>query len=417
MVYFHLIIHTCHICHIQRNSKETITMIRKFGVKNFSCFNEGINVDFTFDGKVPKSVSQGKDYTTVLGIKGANGSGKTNIIKAIYFLSNFCGMGSMSDLKVDDLIPINSFFRNDRPSEFYIEFEQDGCIYNYELSLSESMVFSEVLHKKVTKKSSKVVKLLERKNSEIIFTTPEFKELETIKLKDNSSVINQFTKYRFKSEMLEIKSIHRFFFHILTNVSNLGYFDHKQNESEISKEYSKDPERFNFVKKIIMSADSGIQDIIIHSRKNEHNEEYYFPLFTHVNKGHNQYLTYYEQSSGTQSLYNKMSMYWLVLKLGGLLALDEFDIHIHSLILPKIIDLFLNEKINTKNAQFIFTAHNTELIDSLGKYRTILVNKEDNESYCYRLDEIPGTMIRNDRAITPLYLQGKLGGVPSVEEI
>ncbi|TOA04168.1 hypothetical protein CGK40_02880, partial [Vibrio parahaemolyticus] len=41
-----------------------------------------------------------------------------------------------------------------------------------------------------------------------------------------------------------------------------------------------------------------------------------------------------------------------------------------------------------------------------------LVNKEDGESYGYRLDEIPGSMIRNDRPITPLYVSGKIGGVP-----
>ena len=40
------------------------------------------------------------------------------------------------------------------------------------------------------------------------------------------------------------------------------------------------------------------------------------------------------------------------------------------------------------------------------------MNKEDNESYCYRLDEITGSMIRNDRQITPLYLDGKIGGIP-----
>ena len=85
------------------------------------------------------------------------------------------------------------------------------------------------------------------------------------------------------------------------------------------------------------------------------------------------------------------------------------------MILPLIVDLFTNKEINKHNAQFIFTAHNTEIIDVLGKYRTILVNKEDNVSYCYRLDEIPGNMVRNGRPITPLYLHKKLGGVPSTD--
>jgi hypothetical protein len=53
-------------------------------------------------------------------------------------------------------------------------------------------------------------------------------------------------------------------------------------------------------------------------------------------------------------------------------------------------------------------------MDFLGRYRTILVNKENNESYGYRLDEISGDIIRNDRPISPAYNAGKIGGVPHV---
>jgi hypothetical protein len=43
-----------------------------------------------------------------------------------------------------------------------------------------------------------------------------------------------------------------------------------------------------------------------------------------------------------------------------------------------------------------------------------LVNKENTESYCYRLDEIPSDILRNDRLISPAYNQGKIGGVPKI---
>ena len=41
-------------------------------------------------------------------------------------------------------------------------------------------------------------------------------------------------------------------------------------------------------------------------------------------------------------------------------------------------------------------------------------SKEDNESFAYRLDELPGDLVRNDRSIVPPYTQGKLGGVPKL---
>ncbi|RLO37994.1 abortive infection protein, partial [Serratia marcescens] len=49
-----------------------------------------------------------------------------------------------------------------------------------------------------------------------------------------------------------------------------------------------------------------------------------------------------------------------------------------------------------------------------GKYRTYLVNKEKNESYCYRLDEIKGDILRHGRLISPVYKEGKIGGVPKL---
>jgi AAA15 family ATPase/GTPase len=74
--------------------------------------------------------------------------------------------------------------------------------------------------------------------------------------------------------------------------------------------------------------------------------------------------------------------------------------------------LFDDPEKNINNAQLIFTTHNTDIMDKLGKYRVVLVNKQDNESFLYRLDEIPGDILRNDRSIIPAYKAGKIGGKP-----
>ena len=94
--------------------------------------------------------------------------------------------------------------------------------------------------------------------------------------------------------------------------------------------------------------------------------------------------------------------------------IDEFDIYFHPHILPKLLELFINPEINTRSTQLIFTTHNSEILDKISKYRTYLVNKEYNESYCYRLDEIPGDILRNDRSISKVYNSGKIGGVPRI---
>jgi AAA15 family ATPase/GTPase len=94
--------------------------------------------------------------------------------------------------------------------------------------------------------------------------------------------------------------------------------------------------------------------------------------------------------------------------------MDEFDINFHPHILPLLIGIFDDKKLNKNNAQMLFTTHNTDIMDLIGKYRIVLINQKESESYGYRLDEISGDLLRNDRPITPGYRSGKLGGVPRV---
>lgn len=100
--------------------------------------------------------------------------------------------------------------------------------------------------------------------------------------------------------------------------------------------------------------------------------------------------------------------------MGGILILDELDINLHPDLIPILLNFFESEKLNPKNAQLIFTTHNNEIMDRLKKSRIILVNKEDNESYLYKLDET-GEILRNDRSISKIYNTGKLGGKPNIE--
>ena len=113
-------------------------------------------------------------------------------------------------------------------------------------------------------------------------------------------------------------------------------------------------------------------------------------------------------------MYYRLSRYLFSLGSGGVLIADELDLHLHPHIMPILLELFFDTETNISNAQIIFTTHNVEILDFMGKYRTLLVNKENNESYAYRLDEIPGDIIRNDRSIIPAYNSGKIGGVPKV---
>ena len=87
-------------------------MVLEFGARNFYSFKEGFSVNLRLDGKCPDDVSHGKDYTNVLAVKGANASGKTNVLKAISFISSFATFSF--DQKPTLNIPFSSFFNNDK---------------------------------------------------------------------------------------------------------------------------------------------------------------------------------------------------------------------------------------------------------------------------------------------------------------
>ncbi|EGM71396.1 AAA family ATPase [Shewanella sp. HN-41] len=393
-------------------------MIRCFGFSNFTSFKEGVEVSFEFDGKTPENIKNSEILSTVIGIKGANGSGKTNILRALSFLSYFCTAGARESSNKNKnerkslKIAADSFFDNDNLIQFYIDFVKNEKNYTYEVDIKSGLIHREL----ISRKASRSQILIERKSNKIIQCLKSFEEFKNFELQRNTSILEMLNTYKFKNNVSELRLIHDFFNEMIINVNYNGYHDLSFDLSKESEDFFNEKERFEFVKEVIKISDQSVIDIDIVKAKNPEGEDIYFPVFLHKYEDKTKPLPFNQQSDGTKKLFSVLSAYFSILRTGGVLALDEFDIHLHAMILPVIIELFLNKDINLFGSQFIFTSHNTEIIDTLGKYRTFLVNKEDSESYGYRLDEIQGSMIRNDRPITPLYMEGKIGGIPVIKE-
>lgn len=387
-------------------------MIYSYGASNYFSFKEGLEVSFELSAKTPTSVSKGKRVSTVLGVKGANASGKTNVLKAIEFIANF--ITDSFNLDDDEGLGFRNYFNNEKASEFYVDFEIDSVRYSYELTAKPKKVIREALYKKMQRKTL----LVERKLNTIVKRVAEFAVLDVVELKTNASLISTILKYKLKGVSDEFAKIAGLFANISGNMTNAGVVadEYLFTRESVSSFYSENEEAFEFAKKIIISSDLGIDDVVLRTREDASGKIEHFPLFRHPVSGTSDfvYLTSYDQSSGTMALYRRLGIYFIILKRGGLLVMDEFDQNFHPMLLPQLIDLFQDPAKNINGSQFIFTAHNSDIIDYLGKYRTILVSKEEGESYCYRLDQIPGDLIRNDRSIAALYREGKIGGVPRI---
>lgn len=381
-------------------------MILKFGARNFYSFKDWFEISFKLPEYCKSIIPNNDSLANVLAIRGTNSSGKTNVIKVLSFLERF--VRSSFSFKLREGIFFEPFFDSKKSTNLFIVFLHDNIEYTYELEVMFDMVISETLFKKDKRK----VKLIERKNNEFTYITNELSNFEAMKLISNVSFISLAKQY-------EIKEVD-FFYDLFSTISspNLissGRHDSLFNHKVISKFYNNFPKAFEFAKDIIKRSDFGIIDIALVQITNEEtNEIEYLPRFYYLVNKTKKILTFHDQSSGVKSLYLQLAFYQFSLQYGHTLVLDEMDLNLHPDLLPMLIDLYDDPFNNINKSQFIFTTHNVEIMDILGKYRLVFVNKENNQSYLYRLDEFPGNLLRNDRSIINYYNANKLGGRPKL---
>lgn len=399
-------------------------MINEFGAKNFFGFKDWAVVSCLLDTRVPKNIRNGLSVSPVMGIKGANASGKTNILKIFNFIRSFILDGALSESAsksadekyIDRYIDVTSFYNSREASEFFINFNYKDRTFEYALSVTREEVIEESLDI-VNRGRLHNINIFKRNRDNLEVDT-KFAELKKLKLGKNISLIRQASSFNFNFEDNVFEDIKNFFNMSWTNVDNEGIQQDRSNDLRLIEFLSGlinvNPDIRDFVLSIVKRSDLGVSDIVIEKNINSKGEEIHIPYFIHEHEDQKNRLPFFLESNGTRKLFTSLAYYWLVLRSGGILLLDEFDIHLHPLILPIILDLFMDVQYNKKDAQFIFTSHNTEIMDILGKYRTILVEKKDNESYCYRMDEIEG--LRNDRNNSSKYLRGDFGGIPIIKD-
>lgn len=386
-------------------------MILEYGLRNFLSFRDGVSLSFRLDANCPPQISQGREFATVMCVKGANGSGKTQLLKGLAFVSDFVVKSFARD--PDEKTRVDSFYESTLPSEFFVEFEVSNDLYRYELAITPERVLREALFRTHKKR----VRLFERNGETISHSTKAFDALKTMRLRANASAISTARQYDF----VPLEPVSDFFSGI---VSNVGYAGHRERTfldiDQASELFHKSPDYLQFAADFIKSCDIGITNIKIIEYESpkatagdgDKERKAYAPVFLHSVGSENKPVFSLTESSGTKQLFRNLLAYKLVLNQGGVLVLDEADAYLHPHILPRLIDLFDSPETNPKSAQLLFSSHSVEVLDFTGRYKTYLVNKEENVSYAYRLDEIPGDVLRNDRSIIPAYREGRIGGVP-----
>lgn len=140
-----------------------------------------------------------------------------------------------------------------------------------------------------------------------------------------------------------------------------------------------------------------------------------------VHKGPDNYvaaLDIDEESEGTKRVFTLAGPWLDVLKNGWILTVDELSNSLHPTLVKYLVEMFHNPKINRKNAQLIFTTHETSILSQqvFRRDQIWFVEKDEfNATVLYPLSDFsPRKGVEN---IENGYLQGRYGALPYVRNL
>lgn len=425
-------------------------MLSYFTIQNFrSILDLTLNLCFA-EGKLPNGYKDSehlifigpnkKDTKLVptFALYGANASGKTNIILALAVFKRML-LNGINGAYVPNKLNTKYNF-----TTFEMGIILNGKLYVYTLQYNGSGILYEKLHLKSNPKAM----LFEIKNRECFFDNIATKEYTASRLKEIYKVecqneqknqwlpfltcmargykglnkhllsvwnafiqdievyaINQIPPLPIGLEKLaktdDSKEIEKAFEKIITVLKKLD-IDINKMTIERKKEIIQDPTKFNV---------NITSDTFVGQRNNVLIRDTVYTYHTN-NEGKEIVFNFNEESDGTKILSNLLGICLAALDSGKTICIDELETSLHPLLLIEVVRLFKNKKYNTKGAQLIFTAHNTDILDNdLMRVSEIgIINKTvKNGTTLKRLSDFE---IRNISNFRKRYLQGLFSGIP-----
>lgn len=411
-------------------------MLIDFTVENYRSIKEPVTLSAIAqthkknqaDDKITKPFSFPKrklEILPVLGIFGANASGKSNVINALGKVLSFV---FFSD--VYDKLQFSRYFNFVKPfllttetakapTKFQLRILRDGNIYTYNLSIEQNVILEEHLEYIPNELERAYTRLIfnrkwnKRSKSYTVENGKEFGEAYReiqVSLKESQAFLG-FVLKNINNEFLEplliwLKSQWH------SNSLNTDVYDHKLSCFVLDELKSESPNFKEDITEIMKKFDVGIEDVEIKKIKNESDDYDYEVIIIHkTDKGTIKWLLE-EESLGTRKLFTLATKLFLVVDIGGLMLVDELGTSTHPNINREIVRLFQNKKFNKKNAQLIFTSHDSNLL-SKGILRRDQIwytqKREDGSTDLYPLTDFG---IRNDLSIEKAYLDGRFKAVP-----
>jgi len=407
-------------------------MILEIRLENFYSIKEEILLDFRaakINNERSKALSDnvmdynGQNILKSIGLYGANASGKSNIITAI---SRCCQIILKSHQNNEGHIFNFSPFKFDnypgKPSSFYINFVYEKIEYEYSFSLTKTEILTESLYYYPNGRRAKVFTRDESKggSKQKIYNFSDGLIPRPFDVATNTSKKTLFLSRASQMDRDFCKKIYMFF---------LAYFWQGYAPLNYQQYGFKDIyQSFEQNKKLILHAlsicDSDIADIrIVHEKHKGSIPDAFSNVIYKPNIDMQSFETFHkaapetsfdlfgEESAGTTQLFNMLFFLLDTIQNGKTFIFDEFDLSLHTKIAEFVIDLFHAGS----SSQFLFTTHNTNLINvkRFRRDQIMFVNKKDDGSTeLYSLFDHKD--FRDNMDAEKGYLQGRFDAIPIV---
>lgn len=427
-------------------------MILNISLKNYRSFKEEASFSLVAESSKSKeqnvfvqALSKGEDELRLLKtaiLYGANASGKSNLLKAVFEITRFIGKAKP---KAGEEIPVYDPFvfaveTKEQPVEFTLEFVgKDNIKYKYLLNFDRKNVLKEEL---IYWPRSKPAILFTRSISQ---DTDSLKHIGQLGSSSRGKEIDVFHNQALLSKFGE-DIPHEIISEVYIYISKIEVINACNSRklsilfNEVRENLADNATSLQRMNELLRFVDTGLNGINI---KKINGEELSFPndipdtiknrflrenryfMSAHHSLFNNALLVkedaslpFEEESRGTNTIFALGGRLLQAIENGEVIFVDELETNLHPYLSKLLVSLFHNPRINKKNAQLIFTTHDVTLLDkTLFRKDQVWFTEKDvfGATNLYSLQDFSD--VREDTPFDKWYMAGKFGGIPNIKSL